>query len=139
MDISGELPVKAKHHLIAVQFRKWFLYLDSVGIFAFGLFLGSLGATESEHFCALISSLLVGWLLFVGKSNFPAYIEKLRKSNDGRDKEFEKELMKEQFKLLAFAPATIPYWIGLVSLLSLVLQPFMAPQDLSLFLPAYFR
>lgn len=139
MGVSGEIAVKAKHPLIAVQFKKWFIYLDSIGIFAFGLFLGSLGAGESKYFCALISSFIVGWMLYVGKKNFPVYIEKLRKSGDGRDKEFEKELMKEQFKLLAFAPATIPYWIGLASLLSLVLQPFMAPQDFSLFLPAYVR
>lgn len=139
MDVPNQYPLSAKHPLIAEQFANWWLYLNTVGVFSFGLFLGSVGAGPDKYFCGLLSVTLVVWFLWAGKSRFPRFIKKLRDSKDPEDKRFEKELMREQFPIFKVPLVHWPYWLGLMSLLALAVQPLVGQMDLSLYVPEFYR
>lgn len=78
MDIQGSPLVPKKVALLTWQFARWWILLNSLGIFSFGLFLGCLGAGEHRYWCAVVSCCIVVWLYSVGKGKFPAFFDKAR-------------------------------------------------------------
>ncbi len=139
MDIPDKSPINAKHPDVKEQFDQWWVFLNGMGSFSFLLFLASLGTGDDKYFSALFSSLLVAWGLWLGRNKFPRIIVRLRGSEFDGAKALEKTIMKEQMPFFRVPFTHFPYWLGMFSLMALVIQPAISPQDFLLYLPSFIR
>ena len=138
---KNRYPLRSKHPVIHDQFANWWVFLNSAGIFSFLLFLACLGAGENKYFCALLSLSLMAWLMFIGRNKYPEFSTKLRTRNSKtlNDKEFNKEIWKEQLPVFKVPLIHWPYWLGYLSLTSLAASPLYPVVNLSLYIPTYIR
>ena len=121
MEVVNNPPRIHKGNLLDRQFGNWWLFLNTCGVSAFLLFLACLGAGEHKHLCALLSSLLMGWVYWTGRNRFPLFIERLRQQNSTASKALEKEIFRDHFfkRLVNY----FPFMFGVSTLCILVMWP----------------
>ncbi|WP_196361091.1 hypothetical protein, partial [Vibrio anguillarum] len=101
------------------QFKKWAMFLNNaIGILAFTLALACLG-TNVPWLNACFSVLIVGYVWFQGKNNFPEEIDKLRKEakDDKQAKLVVKALVSEHLNWKTMFTKYPVYLLGYVFLL----------------------
>jgi hypothetical protein len=128
MDIQGSPLVPKKVDLLTRQFARWWLLLNSLGLFSFGLFLGCLGTGEHRYWCAVISCLMVVWLYVVGKEKFPAFLDMARKSNDPDMKKLASEISKDYLPFIKSLFTHFPFCAGSFCLWFLAAYPIVRGQ-----------
>jgi hypothetical protein len=123
MDFPNNPPKVGKTELLDNQFADWWLFLNTWGISAFVLFLGSLGAGEHKYFCAILSSALLGWGYWVARGRFPSFIIRLRKGMLPQAKNLEKEIFRDHFfkRLLEY----FPFLLGMSTIGTLSIWPLV--------------
>ncbi|MCC9598885.1 MULTISPECIES: hypothetical protein [unclassified Rubrivivax] len=121
MEITNNPPRFGKAELLDHQFGDWWLFLNTWGTSAFLLFLACLGTGEHKHFCALLSSLLLGWGYWAGRKRFPLFIRRLRRQRSAEAKALESEIFRDHFfkKLLTYFPLIL----GIATLGALLAWP----------------
>ncbi|WP_214649157.1 hypothetical protein, partial [Vibrio anguillarum] len=107
------------------QFKKWAMFLNNaIGILAFTLALACLG-TNVPWLNACFSVLIVGYVWFQGKNNFPEEIDKLRKEakDDKQAKLVVKALVSEHLNWKTMFTKYPVYLLGYVFLLITACSP----------------
>ncbi|MGL5631306.1 MAG: hypothetical protein ACRDD3_03005 [Azovibrio sp.] len=114
-------PVLGKASLLDKEFGAWWVVLNSLGVFSFGMFLACLGLNEHKHNCAVLCLLFVLWFYWAVHKKFPLFVSRLRAKKTSGAAALEKEIWAGYFPFLKSFVTHFPMWLGLSSLLSLAL------------------
>jgi protein-S-isoprenylcysteine O-methyltransferase Ste14 len=118
-------PKVGKAELLDQQFGAWWVVLNSIGVFSFGLFLACLGVNEHKHNCAVLSLFLVAWLYGVGRKKFPSFVTKLRSQESEEATVLEKGIWSDHLSFFKSFVTHFPMWLGLSCLGALAIHPVL--------------
>lgn len=138
MSILKRSPISGPSVRLNEEFEEWWYVLNGIGIVAFELFLECSGNDENGYFYALLSTVLVAWLLYIAKDAFPAIVKKFRSSTSLEHKTLARQIGKDYLGVVKMPLAYFPYLLGTGCLLGYTLYP-ITQQAWNLYIPSFLR
>lgn len=138
MSIDKRSPIDGPSERLNEAFQEWWYVLNGIGLVSFELLLESSGNVANGYFYALLSTLIVGWMLYISKGLFPTIVKRLRASSDPDRRALAREVAKDYLGVVVMPVAYLPYFMGTLSLVVYTLYP-VTQGEWSLYLPAVLR
>ena len=131
--IPDKPPFNGPSEQLNIEFRNWWFFLNSIGVFSLTAAIGIHGS-EHSAFKALVIFFLISWMYWIGRYKFPSTFLKLRRSKEKVDRDLVKQIDKEYLGGILFFFRYFAFIVGTAYLGMLWLVP-IACEHYQLFLP----
>ena len=123
MNIKGKMLINGKYPPLDKVFERWWLFLNSLGVFSFTLAL-SIDGTRYMYLKSIACSAVVVWIWYIGKkTEFPVYLERLRKSRNLENQKLAKLIEMDYLHPLFLLIGYMPFLLGFGYLAGILLYP----------------